>query len=65
LLKMRAHVIDALDTTGGHVRGALSEKPIFDIRPIRASTPRISSASSKEQVGAVHPTYHLASRWRA
>jgi thioredoxin reductase (NADPH) len=59
MLKMRAHVIDALDTTGGQCAALYPEKPIFDI----PAYPRIDAADLirklEEQVAPFHPTYHL------
>jgi thioredoxin reductase (NADPH) len=59
MLKMRAHVIDALDTTGGQCAALYPEKPIFDI----PAYPRIDAAELigrlEEQVAPFNPVYHL------
>jgi thioredoxin reductase (NADPH) len=59
MLKMRCHVVDALDTTGGQCAALYPEKPIFDI----PAYPRIDAAELirklEEQVAPFHPTYHL------
>ena len=59
MLKMRCHVIDALDTTGGQCAALYPEKPIYDI----PGYPRIDAADLirklEEQVAPFQPVYHL------
>jgi thioredoxin reductase (NADPH) len=59
MLRMRTHVIDALDTVGGQCAALYPEKPIFDI----PAYPRIEAAALidrlAEQVAPFDPVYHL------
>jgi thioredoxin reductase (NADPH) len=59
MLKIRTHVIDALDTTGGQCAALYPEKPIYDI----PGYPRIDAAELIErlvqQAAPFSPTYHL------
>jgi thioredoxin reductase (NADPH) len=59
MLKMRCHVIDALDVTGGQCAALYPEKPIYDI----PGYPRIEAAALidrlAEQAAPFHPVYHL------
>ena len=59
MLKMRCHVIDALDMTGGQCAALYPEKPIYDI----PGYPRIEAAALidrlAEQAAPFHPVYHL------
>src|SRR5487761_1367761 len=54
MLKMRCHVIDALDVLGGQCAALYPEKPIYDI----PGHPRIDGLA--EQAAPFHPVYHLA-----
>jgi thioredoxin reductase (NADPH) len=60
MLKMRCHVIDALDLLGGQCAALYPEKPIYDI----PGHPRIDAAALidrlAEQAAPFHPVYHLA-----
>ena len=60
MLKMRCHVIDALDTLGGQCAALYPEKPIYDI----PGYPRIGAVELverlAEQAAPFHPVYHLA-----
>jgi thioredoxin reductase (NADPH) len=60
MLKMRCHVVDALDTLGGQCAALYPEKPIYDI----PGHPMIDAASLidrlAEQAAPFHPIYHLA-----
>jgi thioredoxin reductase (NADPH) len=60
MLKMRCHVIDALDVLGGQCAALYPEKPIYDI----PGHPRIDAAALidrlAEQAAPFHPVYHLA-----
>jgi len=62
MLKMRAHVVDALDMIGGQCAALYPEKPIYDI----PGYPTILAAELieklKEQVAPFKPTYHLGQR---
>ncbi|WP_119460902.1 NAD(P)/FAD-dependent oxidoreductase [Rhodospirillaceae bacterium SYSU D60014] len=59
MLKMRCHVIDALDTTGGQCAALYPEKPIYDI----PGYPQIDAAELiqklEEQTSPFEPVYHL------
>jgi thioredoxin reductase (NADPH) len=59
MLRMKAHVIDALDTIGGQCAALYPEKPIFDI----PAYPKIEAAELidrlAEQAAPFHPVYHL------
>jgi thioredoxin reductase (NADPH) len=59
MLKMRCHVIDALESTGGQCVAMYPEKPIYDI----PGYPSIDAAALiqklEEQAAPFHPTYHL------
>lgn len=59
MLKMRCHVVDALDEIGGQCTALYPEKPIYDIPAypeIQAST---LIEKLEEQISPFHPTYHL------
>jgi thioredoxin reductase (NADPH) len=62
MLKMRCHVIDALETTGGQCAALYPEKPIYDI----PGYPRIDAAELvhrlEEQAAPFAPVYHLSQR---
>src|ERR671933_379252 len=59
MLKMRAHVIDALGAPGGQCTALYPEKPIYDI----PGYPRIDAAELvaklEEQAAPFRPVYHL------
>jgi thioredoxin reductase (NADPH) len=59
MLKMRCHVVDALDTTGGQCAALYPEKPIYDI----PAYPRIEAADLirrlEDQIAPFKPAYHL------
>lgn len=59
MLKMRCHVIDALETTGGQCAALYPEKPIYDI----PGHPAIDAAELinklEKQAAPFHPVYHL------
>lgn len=59
MLKMRAHVVDTLDFTGGQCTALYPEKPIYDV----AGFPSIEAAGLIEnlmqQAAPFSPTYHL------
>ncbi len=62
MLKMRCHVIDVLETTGGQCAALYPEKPIYDI----PGHPRIDAAELiqrlEEQARPFQPVYHLGSQ---
>lgn len=59
MLKMKCHVVDALDMLGGQCTALYPEKPIYDI----PAHPAIDAADLidrlTEQAAPFHPTYHL------
>ena len=59
MLKMRCHVIDALESSGGQCVAMYPEKPIYDI----PGYPTIDAAQLihklEEQAAPFHPVYHL------
>lgn len=59
MLKMRSHVIDALDMVGGQCTALYPEKPIYDIpgHPAIDAADLIDKLS--EQAAPFHPVYHL------
>src|SRR5262245_35240500 len=65
MLKMRCHVIDALETTGGQCAALYPEKPIYDI----PGYPRIDAAELirrlEEQIAPFHPVHHLGQQVEA
>ena len=62
MMKMRCHVIDALDEIGGQCSALYPEKPIYDI----PGHPSINAAELiqrlEEQAAPFNPTYHLGQR---
>jgi thioredoxin reductase (NADPH) len=62
MLKMKCHVVDALDFAGGQCRALYPEKPIYDI----PAHPKISAddliKNLEEQAKPFEPTYHLEQR---
>jgi thioredoxin reductase (NADPH) len=62
MLKMKAHVVDALDMVGGQCSALYPEKPIYDI----PGYPSILAAELIEKLEAqaapFNPTYHLGQR---
>ncbi|MBM3628991.1 MAG: NAD(P)/FAD-dependent oxidoreductase [Alphaproteobacteria bacterium] len=65
MLKMRCHVVDALDMPGGQCAALYPEKPIYDI----PGHPRIDAIDLverlKAQAAPFAPTYHLGARVEA
>jgi thioredoxin reductase (NADPH) len=59
MLKLKCHVVDALDATGGQCSALYPEKPIYDI----PAHPQIEAAELidrlAQQAAPFHPTYHL------
>jgi len=62
MLKIRCHVIDALDSLGGQCAALYPEKPIYDI----PGYPRIQASELVERLGdqaaPFEPVYHLGQR---
>lgn len=62
MLKLKTHVIDALDFAGGQCAALYPEKPIYDI----PGYPKIEAAELiarlQEQAAPFSPTYHLGQR---
>jgi thioredoxin reductase (NADPH) len=62
MLKLRCHVVDALDAVGGQCAALYPEKPIYDI----PAYPRILAAdlvaNLQEQAAPFAPVYHLNQR---
>lgn len=59
MLKMRCHVIDALESTGGQCVAMYPEKPIFDIPGYPSIDAAVLIQKLEEQAAPFHPTYHL------
>lgn len=59
MLKLKCHVVDALDAAGGQCTALYPEKPIYDIPawPQIEGTELIEKLT--EQAAPFHPTYHL------
>jgi thioredoxin reductase (NADPH) len=59
MLKMRCHVVDALDMVGGQCAALYPEKPIYDIPgyPVIDAAALIEKLQS--QAAPFHPVYHL------
>jgi thioredoxin reductase (NADPH) len=62
MVRLRCHVVDALDAIGGQCTALYPEKPIYDI----PGYPRIEAAglvrNLEAQAAAFHPVYHLGQR---
>jgi len=62
MVRLRCHVVDALDDVGGQCTALYPEKPIYDI----PGYPRIDAAglvrNLREQAAPFHPVYHLGQR---
>src|SRR5579872_7450616 len=62
MLKMRCHVIDALDMVGGQCTALYPEKPIYDI-PGHPSIDALELVKKLEaQAAPFSPVYHLGER---
>ena len=59
MLKMRAHVVDALDVLGGQCAALYPEKPIYDIPGYPSILAADLIEKLKEQSAPFNPTYHL------
>jgi len=62
MLKMRAHVVDALDIIGGQCAALYPEKPIYDIPGYPSILAADLIGKLEEQVAPFAPTYHLGQR---
>jgi thioredoxin reductase (NADPH) len=65
MLKMRCHVVDALDMTGGQCAALYPEKPIYDIPGYPAIDAAELITRLEEQAQPFHPFYHLGRRVEA
>src|SRR5688572_16641726 len=59
MLKMKCHVIDALETTGGQCAALYPEKPIYDIPGYPAIDAADLIERLNEQTAPFAPVYHL------
>lgn len=62
MLKMRCHVIDALDMAGGQCAALYPEKPIYDIPGYPAIDAQELVEKLKAQAAPFAPIYHLGQR---
>src|SRR5215469_13636321 len=62
MLKMRCHVVDALDMSGGQCAALYPEKPIYDIPGYPAIDAAELIGKLEEQAAPFHPVYHLGRR---
>ena len=59
MLKMKCHVIDALDEVGGQCTAMYPEKPIYDIPGFPSVDGAELIAQLEEQAAPFDPVYHL------
>src|SRR3954468_14844365 len=62
MLKMKCHVIDALEGSGGQCVALYPEKPIYDIPGYPAIEAAALIAKLEEQAAPFDPTFHLGHR---
>src|SRR5262245_19659605 len=62
MLKMKCHVVDALDMTGGQCAALYPEKPIYDIPGYPAIDAADLITKLEQQAEPFHPVYHLGRR---
>ncbi len=62
MLKMRCHVVDALDMTGGQCAALYPEKPIYDIPGYPAIDAAGLIGKLEDQAAPFKPVYHLGRR---
>jgi thioredoxin reductase (NADPH) len=62
MLKMKCHVIDALEGSGGQCVALYPEKPIYDIPGYPAIDAAALIAKLEEQAAPFNPTFHLGHR---
>ncbi len=59
MLRMKCHVVDALDMVGGQCAALYPEKPIYDIPGYPAIDAQALVERLAEQAAPFHPAYHL------
>ncbi len=59
MVKLKCHVIDALDFTGGQCTALYPEKPIYDIAGFPAIDAQDLIANLEQQAAPFDPVYHL------
>jgi thioredoxin reductase (NADPH) len=62
MLKMRCHVIDALEEIGGQCTALYPEKPIYDVPGFPAINAADLISNLEKQAAPFAPTYHLGQR---
>jgi thioredoxin reductase (NADPH) len=62
MLKMKCHVIDALEGSGGQCVALYPEKPIYDIPGYPSIEAATLITKLEEQAAPFHPTFHLGHR---
>jgi thioredoxin reductase (NADPH) len=62
MLKMKCHVIDALESSGGQCVALYPEKPIYDIPGYPSIEAAALITKLEEQAAPFHPTFHLGHR---
>ena len=62
MLKMKCHVIDALDMAGGQCSALYPEKPIYDIPGYPSILAQELVDKLQEQAAPFHPVYHFGQR---
>lgn len=62
MLKMKAHVVDALDMVGGQCSALYPEKPIYDIPGYPSILASELIEKLEAQAAPFNPTYHLGQR---
>jgi thioredoxin reductase (NADPH) len=62
MLKMKCHVIDALESSGGQCVALYPEKPIYDIPGYPAIEAAALITKLEEQAAPFNPTFHLGHR---
>ena len=62
MLKMKCHVVDALETVGGQCAALYPEKPIYDIPAHPSILAQELVDKLAEQAAPFAPVYHLGQR---
>ncbi len=62
MLRMRCHVVDALDIIGGQCAALYPEKPIYDIPGLPAVDAGVLIDQLNQQAAPFKPTFHLGQR---
>lgn len=65
MMRLKCHVIDALDVPGGQCAALYPEKPIYDIPAYPQLTGRALVENLKAQAAPFDPVYHLSQRVEA